>query len=396
MYQASAASARPLWPIVVALGISQIVSYGTLYYVFALIAPHVSLEMSASQELLFGSLSAGFLAGGLLSPFSGKMMDRWGAARVMTYGSVAVAALFLLAAASPTFIFFAAATVAMQIMAVSVEYDAAFATINQAAGARSQQTITRLTLIAGLSSTLFWPLTGWLLEASGWRMTYVAFAAMHLLLLAPLHYWLWQRSRKDTPAANRDELTQASPATPSQGGRKFWFIAISFAMSTALITALGTHLVPLLTAKQLGASAYSVSMLVGPAQVAIRLTNATVWRNLHPLGSALIAALALPVSAALLLWSSQTFVIAAAFAIIFGVGQGLFSITRGTVPLALFGPLGYGALLGKLAAVRTLLSATAPFAFAVAWHRYGVDAALLACIIIGTVAAVPLALLRKG
>jgi hypothetical protein len=136
-------------------------------------------------------------------------------------------------------------------------------------------------------------------------------------------------------------------------------------------------------------------MLMGPAQVAIRLTNATLWRNLHPLSAALIAAAALPVSAALLLWSSSSVAAAGAFSILFGIGQGLFSITRGTVPLVLFGPQGYGARLGKLAAVRTVLSATAPFLFAVIWHRYSVDAALALGVGVGLAAAIPLAMLRK-
>lgn len=385
--------ARPLWLVVVALGISQVVGYGTLYYAFALIAPFVAREFSASTELLFGFLSAGFLAGGVLSPFSGKLMDRWGAARIMTVGSIVMAVMFVLAAWSPNLALFAVVTVAMQVVAIGVEYDAAFAAISQVAGVRTQQTITRLTLIAGLSSTLFWPLTGWLLENFGWRMTHVAFAAMHLALLAPLHFWLW-RSHKALPL-HRAQVNDTEPLLRRRGRASFWLLAVSFAMSSALITALGTHFVPLLAAKQVGASATIVSMVVGPAQVAIRLTNATIWRNLHPLHSALIAALALPISSALLLWSSGWGAAAAAFAVVFGVGQGLFSITRGTVPLALFGPQGYGALLGKLAAVRTVLSATAPFIFAIAWHRYSVDAALMASLVIGLIAAIPLVVLRR-
>ena len=166
-------------------------------------------------------------------------------------------------------------------------------------------------------------------------------------------------------------------------------------MSSALITALGTHLVPLLTAKELGTSAYVVSMLMGPAQVAIRLTNATMWRNIHPLIVALIAALALPVSAAFLLAGTGSVVAGLLFAIVFGIGQGLFSITRGTVPLVLFGPHGYGARLGKLAAVRTVLSSAGPVALAYVWHRYGIDVALALSLVIGVLAAIPLVVLRK-
>ncbi len=90
-----------MWPVVIALGISQIVGYGTLYYSFALVAPHVSRDLAVSPELLFAFLSAGFLAGGMLAPFTGRLMDHWGAAKVMTFGSLANAVLFAAAAASP-------------------------------------------------------------------------------------------------------------------------------------------------------------------------------------------------------------------------------------------------------------------------------------------------------
>lgn len=111
---------RSLWPLVAVLGISQIIGYGTLYYAFALVAPHVSREFSASSDLLFAFLSAGFLAGGMLSPFAGKLMDDWGAARVMTIGSAVMAALLAIAALSPSVMVFAVLTIAMQVIAISI------------------------------------------------------------------------------------------------------------------------------------------------------------------------------------------------------------------------------------------------------------------------------------
>ena len=183
---------------------------------------------------------------------------------------------------------------------------------------------------------------------------------------------------------------------PTDVVRNFWMVAISFAMSTALITALGTHLVSLLLAKQLGQTAYTLAMCVGPAQVAIRVANATVMRHLSPIQGALVSALALPVSAAALLLTTGNWIPALVFALVFGVGQGLFSITRGTVPLALFGPQGYGRRLGQLAAVRTLLSAFAPFAFALIWHRFSLDTALFVCVVLGLAAAAPLFMVRRN
>jgi MFS family permease len=386
---------RPLWPFVSALGVSQIIGYGTLYYAFASVTPHVGRDLQISQELLFAWLSAGFLAGGMLSPFAGRLMDHWGAARLMTVASAGNAIMLAIAAWSDSSAIFAVATIAMQVISVGTAYDAAFATISQVAGSRAQRAITWLTFIAGLSSTLFWPLTGWLLEHYGWRGTYFIFGAMHAFIVTPLHGLLWRLAGDPPRHIHKSANTAGAVEVIAHGQRSFWLVATSFAMSSALITALGTHLVPLLIAKDLGASAYVVSMLMGPAQVLIRITNATLWRNLQPLTAALVAALALPVSAALLLWPSGSVMAAALFSIVFGVGQGLFSITRGTVPLQLFGPQGYGATLGKLASVRTVLSAAGPFALALVWHRLGIDAALALGVVVGLVAAVPLAMLRR-
>lgn len=396
-YAESQSARAALWPIVLVLGITQIIGYGTLYYAFASVAPSVATELRVTEEVLFGYLSIGFLSGGLVAPFLGRLMDHVGAARVMTIGSLGNAMLFALAAYSHTALLFAAATTAMQVVSVSTAYDAAFATINQAAGVRAQKTITHLTLIAGLSSTVFWPVTGWLTDLSGWRGTYFVFAALHAFVCMPLHAFLWRRLGPPQHVKSVEQSrTSSEVESQPHGIRTFWMIAVSFAMSTALITALGTHLVSLLLAKDLGASSYTIAMCVGPAQVAIRIANVTIMRHLTALQGALVSALALPVSAAALLVANGAWVPALAFALVFGVGQGLFSITRGTVPLSLFGPQGYGKRLGQLAAVRTLLSAGAPFAFAFVWHRFNLDLALTISIVLGVLAAVPLMLVRRS
>lgn len=393
----NSSAGRSLWPVVAALGITQIIGYGTLYYAFASVAPFVAAEWDVPQEELFAYLSIGFLAGGFGAPVLGRLMDRVGAARVMTFGSIGNAIVFIAAAMSQSALMFAVATIVAQIIVVATAYDAAFATINQAAGARAQRTITHLTLIAGFSSTVFWPLTNWLVSAGNWRTAYLVFAGLHALLCAPLHAWLWQRASLLPHSARTTAASQQTgEPLPTHGARSFWMIAISFALSTALITALGTHLMGLLLARQLGPWATTIAMCVGPAQVGIRIANATLMKHLDPIHAALVSALALPVAAACLLAANGAWQPALAFALIFGVGQGLFSITRGTVPLALFGPQGYGKRLGQLAAVRTLLSAGAPFAFALVWHRTSLNLALGLCIVIGVAAAMPLLMVRSA
>jgi hypothetical protein len=136
-------------------------------------------------------------------------------------------------------------------------------------------------------------------------------------------------------------------------------------------------------------------MLMGPMQVMIRLTDAVFWRGLHPLTVTVIAGAALPAALAVLVLAPPTFVAAAAFVALFGVGQGLQSIVKGTVPLALFGRAGYAELLGRLAAVRIVFTASAPYLFSAAQSGFGLSQTLVATFAIAVAAIVPFAALRR-
>ncbi len=381
-------------PPVLALGITQIVGYGTLYYAFPILVPKLVAAFGASPALLFGIFSAGLVLAGVAAPMAGRAMDRIGAPRLMAGGSAAVTVLLAALPLAPGIWTLAALLIALELAAVLVLYDAAFATLALLRGAGARRAITQLTLIAGFASTLFWPLTGWLVEHWGWQATYLVFAGLNAGIALPLHLGLVRGAR----GAQGPAVAPAAPLAPALTGpaavRAFWLLATSFALSGMLISALGVHLVPVLQTIGLGAAAYGVSMLMGPAQVAIRLADAVFWRGLHPLDVALISAAALPLAVVALLATDGAMAGAAAFAIVFGVGQGLSSIVRGSVPLALFGTAGFGERLGRLAAIRAVLGALAPAAFALLLAGAGTHGALAVALGIGVAGIVPLALLR--
>jgi len=388
---------KRLWLAVLALGVTQIVGYGTLYYAYSILAASIADEFAVAPSAMFGAFSVGMLAGGLAAPRLGALMDRVGAPRVMVLGSLAAAAALVGLASAPNFPLFAVLVVATEIVAVAVCYDAAFATLVLFGGAKARGAITRLTLIAGFASTLFWPLTGTLDASLGWRTTLLIFAGLHLAVALPLHLWLASQVRNETSATNRASTPAAAPTAAQLRSADerfaFWAIGTSFALSGMVIAAMGVHMVPVLGAMGLGSSAYIVSMLMGPTQVAIRLTDALFWRNLHPLQVATISGLALPLSVVALMLPTDGLIAGALFAAATGVGQGLSSIVRGTVPLALFGSAGYAARLGRLAAVRTVLSASAPFLFALGMQEAGLATTLWIACAIGGVALFPLFLL---
>ena len=388
-------AARPIWPIVLAFGITQIVGYGTLYYAFAILVPAVAAELEVPPSTLFGVLSAGLLLGGLVAPRLGRAMDRFGAPRLMVLGSAIVPVLLGLLALTPGLFGFAILIVLIQIVSVLVLYDAAFASLAQIAGQEARRSITHLTLIAGFASTLFWPLTGWLVSHLDWRQVYALFALMQLVLVLPLHAWIARRvgdGRRSTAGGGSATVTAPPPAPRP---RVFWLVALSFALTGTLGSALSIHMVAVLQATGLHEGAYLAAMLMGPAQVASRLTDALFWRNLHPVIVATIAASAYPLAMLVMLLAPAGLLTAAAFAVLFGVGQGLSSIVKGTVPLALFGAGGYAAMLGRLTRIRVLLGAGAPFVFAAAVDTVGAKISLGILLAIGIAAILPLVLLRR-
>lgn len=353
-------------PVVAALGVTQIIGYGSIYYAYPILAPAIAAEFGAQEPVLFGILSAGLLLGGLASPVLGRQIDRFGGAQVMCAGSLAMALLSLLIAGSPNIYVFGGLTLLIELLSFAVLYDAAFSVLAQKRPNDTRRAITNLTLIAGFASTIFWPVSGWLVTEIGWQGTYLVFAALHLLLAVPLHRWI---SLAPRPAEEARVERMPKPETryvPLEGRtarRAFILLGIAFGLTGMAISALGVHLVLALQSLGLGSSAYLIAMLMGPAQVAIRVVDATLWRNQHPLLVAIVSSAAIPAALALLLLPGPAMILAVCFAISFGAGQGLSSIVRGAVPVALFGTAGMGQRLGRLAAIRSMLGAAAPFLF---------------------------------
>ncbi|MFN4159491.1 MAG: MFS transporter [Gemmobacter sp.] len=382
--------------VVVALGVTQIIGYGTLYYAFPIAVPAMAATLGMPETWAYGAFAAGMLAGAGVAPVLGRMMDRIGAPRVMAWGSLLIAGLLALMPGVTAFWQLGVLVVLVEMVAVAVLYDGAFATLALLRGAQARRAITHLTLIAGFASTIFWPLSGWMVGAFGWQATYGAFGALHLGVALPLHLWLVARARGAVAASRVSTAPPAvAPALRGAAARRgFWLLASGFALSGMLIAALGVHLVPLVQAAGMGAAAYLVAMLMGPSQVTIRLIDAILWQRVRPVTVAVISAAALPVAVAALMLAGTTMAGAAAFAVMFGAGQGLASIVRGTVPLSLFGSAGFGAMLGRLTAWRTVLSALAPFGFAVILQGAGPGAAMGVALMLGVASLVPLLALR--
>ncbi|MGB7480120.1 MAG: MFS transporter, partial [Burkholderiaceae bacterium] len=189
--------------ILAILGVTQLVSWGSLYYAFAILAPEIRRETGWSAQLVFGAFSWCILVAGLVATPVGVLLDRRGGRSVMGAGSLLCGAGFVLLAAAHTPALYYLAWSVLGVAMALVLYEAAFATINRefARGARSG--ISALTLVGGLASTVFWPLTLQLNTLLGWRHTYLLYGLLQLALCAPLHALLSPGARLSRPPAGR-------------------------------------------------------------------------------------------------------------------------------------------------------------------------------------------------
>ena len=363
------------WRAVPVLGVTQIISWGSIYYTPVLILPLIAQERDWSISFVMGGFSVGLLVAGLTSPYVGRAIDRFGGHVVMVLGSLTGAlGLWLITHAAGKPAYLAVWCVLGVAMAANL-YDAAFGSLGRIFGIGARRPITALTLAGGFASTVSWPATHFLLEAVGWRGTYLVYAALLALVAAPLHALLPRdRAEAQRPAAGEKE--EAVKILPSHG-LPFVLVAAAFASYAFVPSALSAHLLAIFTRAGIDAGTVVwIGALFGPAQVGARLIEFAFGRNVHPLWVARFALSTLLCAFAVLMLLGVATPTAAIFALMFGGANGLITITRGAVPLALFGASGYGRLMGRLAGPWLLVQAAAPSMMAFVVDRANDRAAL--------------------
>jgi len=374
---------------VVALGSAQTLAWASSYYLPAVLAAPMARDLGVTTPTVFAAFSSALLVSAALGPHAGQAIDRWGG-RVVLIGTNLVFAAGLIAlgtARGPWGLF-----IAWAILGVGMGsglYEAAFAALVRLYGTGSRNVITGITLIAGFASTVGWPLSALLESHVGWRGACFAWAALHLVLGIPLNAMIPRAvplspaspAMSPTPEATTREITRASA-----------LLALAFAATWFISTAMAAHLPRLLQASGVTlAAAVAIGALVGPAQVAGRVLEFGLLRRIHPLFSARLAALTHPLGAALLALFGAP--MAVAFALLHGAGNGILTIAKGTVPLVLFGPHGYGRRQGWLMVPARIAQALAPWLFGILLDRWGANALWISAGV-GLVAFASLCLLR--
>jgi predicted MFS family arabinose efflux permease len=381
--------------VVAALGVVMIFTWGGTFYLMAVLAAPIAAETGWHLEAVTGAFSAALLVAGLLSPAVGRIIARRGGKPVLAAGCGLIGLGLGLIALAPSWPAFLLGWLVIGAGMAAGLYDPAFASLTRLYGAEARAAITQLTLWGGFASTVCWPLSAWLLDAVGWRGTAAAYAAIALGLLLPL-VWRGLPDAPPTSLAAAPATPEAPPADPGRdGGALTPREAVLFALMVAvgvvhglMVVIVSTWLFVFLTAQGLTlAAAVGLGALIGPAQVAGRLGEVAAGGRHHPIWTLSVALAAIAAGLGLLAAGVGPPGLAL---ILFGAGNGLYSIAKGALPLALFGAARYPVLIGRAARPALMAQAAAPLcgAWVIAWR--GAEAGLT---LVAMLAAVNLALL---
>lgn len=368
-----------IWPLhrdyapAIALGITQIMGYGALYYAYAILLPEMADDLGLSLTAIFGVLSLGLFFGGAMAPLAGRWTDQYGGRVVMTAGSAlgGIALILMSFVTGPYSLFFA--ILLAEIAAMCVLYNVAFAAVARLdLAVPTQRSISIITLFGGIASTIFWPLTLWLYTRYGWEASWVALGVATLLISVPLHFYGLHRPLRDLDAPKAAAQSDWPELTGPARRRGMLWMVISFLFSGYLIGAVMTLWVT--NVQDLGHSAALAAIagaVIGPFKTVGRFFEMLLARNMYPLITYILAMSLMMAGFLTLLIVGFTVPGIMLAAALYGMGDGIKTIARGTLPLALFGARGYGARLGWISMLSMALNASAPFIFAWLTQAYG-------------------------
>jgi MFS family permease len=357
------------------LGISQITAWGTSFYCLGVLAKPIAADTGWTMTTVFLGFSVALLAMGFTSAWIGRLIDRSGARTVMSAGTVIVSAGLLALAQVHDQASYLAVWAILGIGMRCTLYDAAFAALVQVAPARGRQAISYLTLYGAYASTVFWVVGHYLNQSYGWRGTLMIFAAINLAVCLPLNWFGLARRESPGTAATATNAPSSPEGAVLEGRMRLVgmvLFALIMSINAFVFGVISLQLVPLLEAVGLaGATAVWVASLKGHGQFAGRIVEIVFGRNLKAMTVARIAIAAVPFSMLLLFLARGELWLLVAFTLLLGASQGVITIVRGAVPLALFGAKGYGEVLGLIATPVLLVNAFSPAVFALMAERLG-------------------------
>jgi predicted MFS family arabinose efflux permease len=363
---------------VTALGLGQIIAWGSSYYLPAVLAQPIARDTGWPLSWIVGGLSLALLTAGLVSPRVGRVIERRGGREVLASSALLLGLGLAGLALAPGIAAYTAAWLIIGLGMSAGLYDATFATLGRLYGRGARQAITTLTLFGGFASTACWPLSAFLVSTFGWRGACLGYAALHLLVVLPLYLSALPRQQVQSANAADTQSGDAGRLSHHGAAEKPLLLLITLAavitMASAISTVISVHLLHMLRDRGLTlAAAVASGALVGPSQVGARAIEMLIGRYHHAIWMMVASTMLMAAGIGALAAGSP---IVAPALIVYGAGLGIESIARGTLPLALFGAEGYAALMGRLAMPSLMAQAASPSLGAVLIDRFGSQATL--------------------
>ncbi|WP_417223993.1 MFS transporter [Amphritea sp.] len=354
-----------------ALGLSQLVSWGTLYYSFPLIAEAMAAELGWRRADIYGAATLGLIASALGAYPIGAMIDRGHGRKLMVGATIAASAALVVWSYIDTILSLYAVVITLGVLQAALSYEPAFAvTVRQLGTQQARSAITAITLWAGFASTVFVPLLQFMLDHWGWRDALLGLAVINITIAAPLYHWaIWPADINRYPVQQTSN-PEESAIRPILRSPRFYLLTASFCAYMALFSGFTYHIYPLLIA--LSSDTQSVVFaiaLIGPAQVGARLLL-LLFEEITIKRLGLLAGIAFPL-AILLLKAPSSSLTLAGLCILYGAANGIFTIVRGMAVPELLSRQNYGTINGIMLVPMSLARAAAPWAVAAYWTHSG-------------------------
>jgi len=359
--------------VVAALGVTQILAWGSTFYLLGVLANPIARDTGWGYDWVISGVSVGLLTAGAVSPRVGRAIGKWGGRRVLALSAVLLAGGLLLLGTSQSIAWYLTAWLLIGAGMGSGLTDAAFSTLGSIYGEDARSPITSLTLFAGFASTLCWPLSAYLVERQGWRGACFIYAAIQIGVALPILLLALPGRSFIAPSTDHEGARSRASLAPGELPI-FALLAVVLTLSAAILSMLGIHLLPLLQARGLELSAaVGLGAIVGPSQVGARVIEMLAGRHYHPIWTMVGSAALVAIGTGLLFADFPLYSVAI---VLYGAGNGIGSVARGTLPLVLFGSSRYPILMGRLALPILMSMALSPFLGAIAFQVGGANSTL--------------------
>jgi MFS family permease len=377
------------------LGFTQIVGWGTTFLMPSVLGRRMEDALGIPSEVVFSGITVMFAVGAICAPRIGRLIDRTGARTLMAVGSVVYALSLAALACSQGLVSYLLCWAGLGVASTLALSTPSSIAVAQVAGPGARRAIGMLAIIGGFASTVFWPLSGALDVAVGWRGTLLVYAAIHLFACAPIHLLVLPR-RPPTHHLSATAVPAPTGVPPEVRSRAFLLLSLTLSTGAFVFTGAMVHMIEIF--RGLGhpaASAVLLASLIGPAQVTIRLFELLFGHRYSIMNSAVVGSAMLPFALGLALLAGGNFAVAVVCIAAYGTSNGLKAVQRATLPLALFGRGQFGAYMGRLALPQGIVSAAAPPVVAAVLSYYGATGALWLTFVVGTASLVAMILLAR-